>query len=580
VTIKINLGCGDNKLPGWLNHDADIDITYPLPWPDDYVDFILIEHCVEHISYHEAVRFFKEAYRVLRIGGVLRVIVPSITQILLCDDQEYFDWLKKKGWAPTADTRGALDAIIWQHGHQHAWTATLMEATLYYAGFNAPRKCDPYVSSHPSLCNVDGHHKVIGDKFNRIESLVFEGAKSTADLDKDYDANFFAMHVGWKDEYRNMARILTEELPDFQSATDFGCGNGYLVGALRDAGKYAVGIDGSHSVLKYDPSITIADIVNPLVGMPCSDLVICTEVAEHIEEKYADALLDNLCRPEPKTIFFSAAESGYGGHLHVNEQPRKYWIDKFGKRGYVVDHIRTQRIAERLRLTNRQTWWFAKNCFVLTKRQLDVGILSLSTAIDEELFKTLTTPRRKIAVVIGGSESVWDDFWSANDFCAQNGLEPEYFATNDMIAQFHKPITAVTLHPDKLSVWLPARQNNGFPFPEQVWCHDGGDRKQRPNPRVTHRLRDWGGSVGLFGYAVARQKGHDRVILCGVPMTQEAGHFIRKTRWLAQAAFIRAWENRKEEMAPYVRSLSGGRTEEMFGKPTAEWLRQEELVSC
>src|SRR6185312_14812395 len=88
---------------------------------------------------------------------------------------------------------------------------------------------------------------------------------------------------------------------------------------------------------------------------------------------------------------------------------------------------------------------------------------------------------------------------------------------------------------------------------------------------VTHRLKDWGGSVGMFGYVVARHLGFDRVLLCGVPMTNH-NHFVRKAPWIAVKCFTDAWKVRRDQMSPYVRSLSGGWTEELFGKPDAEWL--------
>jgi ubiquinone/menaquinone biosynthesis C-methylase UbiE len=368
--MRLNLGCGDNSLPPpWKNHDDDIDITKKLPWPDNSAEFIVIEHCVEHITYYEAIDFFREAYRVLRIGGVLRVTVPSLTQIMNCQDQDYYTWLHSKGWAPTADDRGAMHAILYCHGHKTAWNAMLMEATLYFAGFNAPRKQEtPGWSTHPALCNVEGHERVIGEKFNRIESITFEAAKMTGDLSKDYDANFYAMHVGWKDEYERMAQIVVDNIIDFESVLDLGCGNGYLIEALEKRhGKHACGIDGSEHVLKYNPSILIADITKTLTGVQPHDLIICTEVAEHIDARYTEVLVDNICGTALKYIFFSAARAGHGGHLHVNEQERGYWIEKFARRGFSFASEATARISVELQ-KNKKTWWFANNCFVLVRR--------------------------------------------------------------------------------------------------------------------------------------------------------------------------------------------------------------------
>ena len=172
--IKLNLGCGTNKLPGWENHDADVDITKRLPHVDGSVSFVFIEHCVEHVDYYQAIGFFRECRRVLAPGGVLRVVVPSVEKVRHCDDADYHALATK--WGCADDRRGALDAIINRHGHRTAWTASLMESTLKFAGFEA-MECELHKSSHQDLCNVEGHHKVIGERFNAIESMVFEGTK-------------------------------------------------------------------------------------------------------------------------------------------------------------------------------------------------------------------------------------------------------------------------------------------------------------------------------------------------------------------------------------------------------------------
>jgi hypothetical protein len=176
--IKLNLGCGDNKLPGWENHDSDVDIARPLPWRDNSASYIFIEHCVEHVSCHEAIRFFEEAFRVLAPGGILRVTVPSIEKIMACDDQAYFEFTKK--WSGEASAHGAAKAILFSHGHQMAWTVSVMASLLRYAGFSYLCEREVGQSPHPELRGVEGHGKVIGDVFNKIESMAFEAAKPGA----------------------------------------------------------------------------------------------------------------------------------------------------------------------------------------------------------------------------------------------------------------------------------------------------------------------------------------------------------------------------------------------------------------
>jgi predicted SAM-dependent methyltransferase len=173
--LLLNLGCGTNKLSGWLNHDADVDVTKPLPWNCDSAYYIFIEHCIEHLSCHQAIGFFEEAFRVLSPGGVLRVVVPSVEQIANTADQAYFDFTKKFGGDGTL--KGALKAILFSHGHQMAWTASVMSNLLRYAGFEAVEQCQVGISRHSALRGVEGHGRVIGDKFNRIESMCFEATK-------------------------------------------------------------------------------------------------------------------------------------------------------------------------------------------------------------------------------------------------------------------------------------------------------------------------------------------------------------------------------------------------------------------
>lgn len=76
-----------------------------------------------------------------------------------------------------------------------------------------------------------------------------------------------------------------------------------------------------------------------------ADYVLCLEVAEHIEEQYADVLIDNLCALGD-TIIFSAAIPYQGGTGHCNEKFQSYWGEKFAERGYrgeVFNEIRNNK---------------------------------------------------------------------------------------------------------------------------------------------------------------------------------------------------------------------------------------------
>lgn len=152
-----------------------MDITKPLPFGNASIDFILCEHCMEHVYYREAIEFLKECRRILIPQGILRLIVPSLEKIRYCSDKDYFKFTQK--WQSTGqNVRGAMDAIIYAHGHKAIWSESLLESVLFFCGFERTAACAPGRSSHSELENVDGHAKSIGVKFNAIESLILEAS--------------------------------------------------------------------------------------------------------------------------------------------------------------------------------------------------------------------------------------------------------------------------------------------------------------------------------------------------------------------------------------------------------------------
>lgn len=80
---RLHLGCGNDVLPGWINHDLaelpgvdvvhDLD-SYPWPFEDDRFAEIRLHHVLEHLS--EPVRAIEELYRITRAGGTVQVRVP------------------------------------------------------------------------------------------------------------------------------------------------------------------------------------------------------------------------------------------------------------------------------------------------------------------------------------------------------------------------------------------------------------------------------------------------------------------------------------------------------------------------
>jgi SAM-dependent methyltransferase len=112
TSTRLNLGCATQVVDGWTNVDyapgawlAKVpgfpalnrrlrllatdwdprivlqDLRKPLGWPDASVDVVYTSHTLEHLSHDDGRALLAECARVLRPGGVLRVVVPSFASV-------------------------------------------------------------------------------------------------------------------------------------------------------------------------------------------------------------------------------------------------------------------------------------------------------------------------------------------------------------------------------------------------------------------------------------------------------------------------------------------------------------------
>lgn len=86
-SIKIDLGCGENKQPGFVGIDIrklnGVDIVhdlekFPYPLPDECASVVVASHLVEHINPHGGVfiDFMNEIWRMLKVDGEFILSTP------------------------------------------------------------------------------------------------------------------------------------------------------------------------------------------------------------------------------------------------------------------------------------------------------------------------------------------------------------------------------------------------------------------------------------------------------------------------------------------------------------------------
>ena len=83
--LKLNLGSGQNPMPGFINADKEgtpevkVDLESDAwPWGENTVDEVVLNHVLEHIgALPEAFLYFmQELYRVCAHGALVRIAVP------------------------------------------------------------------------------------------------------------------------------------------------------------------------------------------------------------------------------------------------------------------------------------------------------------------------------------------------------------------------------------------------------------------------------------------------------------------------------------------------------------------------
>jgi predicted SAM-dependent methyltransferase len=185
---KIQLCCGDNKLKGWENFDREIDIAGVMPFKRNSVDFIFIEHGIEHVTQREGLSFLMQCHEILKPGGVVRMTFPDVEKILK-SNEAIDEYNKAMGYITYHEDRriNVLRINIFSWGHKAFWSAGLMQAAMTAAELK-PGIVESGKSEHEELQNIERHWKLTfcrggytETEAKRIEALhtsTLEGVKA------------------------------------------------------------------------------------------------------------------------------------------------------------------------------------------------------------------------------------------------------------------------------------------------------------------------------------------------------------------------------------------------------------------
>lgn len=180
--LRLNLGCGDKLLPGWLNVDSVPDCNpdmvcdleqFPWPWADNSVEEILLSHVLEHLGEDRDVYLgiIKELYRVCCHGARIQIMVPhprhdhflwdpTHVRPILVESLQMFDQALNRQWIANQWANTPLGVYLGVDFRiaKHAYVLDPLFQERFQKGELDAQKLQELMRTHNNVCqqiNID-----------------------------------------------------------------------------------------------------------------------------------------------------------------------------------------------------------------------------------------------------------------------------------------------------------------------------------------------------------------------------------------------------------------------------------------
>jgi len=187
MSIRVNIGCGQTPISGWRNYDNSwgiilaklpiavtmlsamgllnhsnrdyinfikknkiifADAAKHIPEKNDSIEVLYSSHMFEHLDIKAANFFLKESHRVLKSGGILRLIVPDLrllaAEYMRCGDGDIFieNTLLTRP-RPKTILQKMKYLLVGDRNHQWMYDGISLCKMVSSAGFLKPRIMEP-----------------------------------------------------------------------------------------------------------------------------------------------------------------------------------------------------------------------------------------------------------------------------------------------------------------------------------------------------------------------------------------------------------------------------------------------------
>jgi ubiquinone/menaquinone biosynthesis C-methylase UbiE len=289
----------------------------------------------------------------LVFGAKIFVLVGSE----LCYDKQYYAHKKSKWEKPetshfvVTDIQGRkrytnLPLFQYKMWMERMMTTLSNECHFYDTSYGLlGTDCD-----HVYIMPLKDANKSITDAFNMKKQVVSDWRLREK---MRYDAAYNTMEYVPKNAklvYPTIMKVFKGK--EIKTALDVGCGVGQGVALMRNKGIEAYGIDISEKIKSFWEMGNISQFcqVTCADNIPFKDnyfdLVVCTEVLEHVPEEGVTSVLKEMFRVCKKFCFFTIAitkavhKMPYdGSEPHICVKPPEWWKEKMESIGYRVFHF-------------------------------------------------------------------------------------------------------------------------------------------------------------------------------------------------------------------------------------------------
>jgi len=210
ISDRLHLGCGLTAPEDWLNVDGSLQVLfaqrprlkqalvsiglYPrsqaaipwptnvlrldlrkrLPFPNEHFVAIYSSHTFEHLFRDEALVLAKECYRVLRAGGVCRIVMLDLADAVQkylqkssqrngadCAADQFMDELGVHSRARKSGLLGLYHSSLGYHQHKWRYDANSLKQLLSDAGFSDVTNPPCHQGRLPGLREIEAPGRVL-----------------------------------------------------------------------------------------------------------------------------------------------------------------------------------------------------------------------------------------------------------------------------------------------------------------------------------------------------------------------------------------------------------------------------------